>query len=343
MISSGTLKILGYSTFGVLLLLAAVFCLERIGHIDMAFQTFLILKSGSLEIQSGRFGAAVTQAWPWAAQALHLPLRGVLLAYSIGHVAWPLAVFAWCCWLGARQWAAVLLLLLTGMSTHTFYWLSEMPQGLVFLVGLMAYAGADFAARGLAERPGATLRFYAHALGFAAAVATAFYFHPLLMYALVFACGFVLLGAPDAARRRLHVAMLALLACTVFVKYRLLRLDWYDAVAVERAENFRRLWPHWLDLQSHRDLLGHLVGDYWFVAAAWLLNTAFFFWKKRWLSALWVGLYPIGYVFLVNVPYHESTHQFYMENLWLPLGFFAAVPLVLEVLPGCASARTAAG
>ncbi|MEO6037665.1 MAG: hypothetical protein ABIQ93_04565, partial [Saprospiraceae bacterium] len=66
---------LGFATFAALLVLATIFYLERIGHIDMAFQTFLILKSGSLEIQSGRFGAAATQFWPWLAQAMHLPLR----------------------------------------------------------------------------------------------------------------------------------------------------------------------------------------------------------------------------------------------------------------------------
>ena len=52
-----------------------------------------------------------------------------------------------------------------------------------------------------------------------------------------------------------------------------------------------------------------------------------------------VAGYPLGFVFLVNVPYHESTHQFYMENLWLPLGLFAALPLVFDVLPAIFSEK----
>jgi hypothetical protein len=119
--------------FGTLIVLAGVFFLERIVNLDMAFQSFLILKSGSLEIQSGRFGAAATQFWPWAAQALGLPLKGVLLMYSLGHVFWP-ALLAWFSWrIGQWRWSLAIGMVATLMTTHTFYWLSEMPAGLVFL------------------------------------------------------------------------------------------------------------------------------------------------------------------------------------------------------------------
>ena len=67
--------LLGAGVLLALLALAIIFYLERIGHIDMAFQTFLILKSGSPDIQSGRFGAMATQCWPWLAQAMNLLLK----------------------------------------------------------------------------------------------------------------------------------------------------------------------------------------------------------------------------------------------------------------------------
>ncbi len=333
MMTDSQIKLLGISTFAVLFGLAGVFYLERIGHIDMAFQTFLILKSGSLEIQSGRFGAAVTQVWPWAAQALGLPLPTVLLAYSLGHVLWPALVFGWCCWLRAWPWAVVLLLVVVGMPTHTFYWLSEMPQGLVFLVGLLAWINFGFRVSGFG------LRFIVQSLAFIAAVVTAFYFHPLVLYAAVFGCLFFMLEKSDSAKWPLHGAMLGVLAATIFVKYNLLKLDWYDAVAVERAEAFGQLWPHWFDLPSHRDLLRYCTSDYWFLPAGLLASVGFYVWEKRWLKAALVGLYPLGYVLLVNIPFHESSHQFYMENLWLPLGLFAALPLVFDVLPGLLSGR----
>jgi hypothetical protein len=85
--------------FSTLTILAMRFYQERIINLDMAFQAFLILKSGSLEIQSGRFGAAVTQVWPWVAQAMGLPLKGVLFEglgqqFYMENLYLPLGVFA---------------------------------------------------------------------------------------------------------------------------------------------------------------------------------------------------------------------------------------------------------
>lgn len=329
---------LGIAAFGLLLILAIVFYLERIAHIDMAFQTFLILKSGSLEIQSGRFGAAATQVWPWAAQALHLPLRGVLLAYSIGHVLWPAALFAWCLYLKQEKWAQVLLLTVTGMATQTFYWLSEMPQGLVFLVALLAWMSAK-------GNLGA-VRLWQWPL-WAAAVVTAFYFHPMVLYAALFAALFFMIRKEDTpagnwkqARWPVFAVMVLMLALTAIVKYKVLKLDWYDAAALKRTAAFGERWPNWFDLESNRDLLQYCLNDYLFVPLAVLFSTAFYLRQHRWLQAALTLFYPLAFILLVNVPYHESTHQFYMENLWLPLGLFAAIPLVFDVLPALFQEKT---
>ncbi|MCK6693256.1 MAG: hypothetical protein L6Q97_14315 [Thermoanaerobaculia bacterium] len=59
---------LGTATYLALGVLAAVFYLERMAFLDMAFQTFHILRTGAFQIQSGRFGAAGTQVFAWMAQ-----------------------------------------------------------------------------------------------------------------------------------------------------------------------------------------------------------------------------------------------------------------------------------
>ena len=69
---------IGTAAYLILLGLAAVFYLERMTGLDMAFQSFQILRTESLQIQSGRFGAAATQVFAWAAQTLGFPLKGVL-------------------------------------------------------------------------------------------------------------------------------------------------------------------------------------------------------------------------------------------------------------------------
>lgn len=339
---------LGAASYAVLLALAAVFYLERMAVLDMAFQTFQILRTGALQIQSGRFGAAGTQVFAWAAQALGLPLKGVLVSYSMGHVLYYAGIFGvivlgWRQW----QWGLVLVLLATGMTTHTFYWLSEMPQGLAFLVLLLAWLHHKAHLN--------ALRWWEFPV-LAATVVTAFYFHPLVLHAMLFCGAYFLLANRDTRRAErdsamrarpqdapptlhgagntLYLLVLALFLATAFVKYNLLKLDWYDAQALERAKAFGTLWPHWFDIQSNRDFLRWCLSDYYMVPVLTVLNAGYFFWKKQGLLAALVLGAPLAFVLLVNVPFHNGDNQFYLENLYLPLGLFVAVPFVFAVLPG---------
>lgn len=318
---------LGTAAYLALAVLAGVFYFERMAFLDMAFQTFHILRTGALQIQSGRFGAAGTQVFAWLAQAAGLPLKGVLLSYSLGHVLYYLLLFL-AVTLGFRQWkwGMVLLLLSVLMTTHTFYWLSEMPQGLAFLVFILAW---------LHWRESIyKLQWWEYPL-LAAALVTAFYFHPMVLYAMIFCSVFFLLRkqAPSGWRA-LHLLALGIFLLTVFVKYKVLKLDWYDAMSLERAKAFGELWPNWFDLKSNRDFLHWCFRDYYLIPAGILLNTGFYVWKKQSLKAILAALFPLGFVVMVNVPFHNGDNQFYLENLYLPLAMFVSVPLVFEVLPG---------
>lgn len=322
-----TAFLLCLGVFGTLIVLAGVFFLERIVNLDMAFQSFLILKSGSLEIQSGRFGAAATQFWPWAAQALGLPLKGVLWMYSLGHVLWP-SLLAWFSWrFGQWRWSLAIGLVATLMTTHTFYWLSEMPAGLVFLCAVFAWMHSKGSLT--------ALRWWQWPLWLAALV-TAFYFHPLVMYAAAFLCLFFSLerGKPRAWAW-MHLVVLGVFVSLAILKYKVLKLDWYDAAAIKRQEAFGKLWPNWLDIESNRKFLEWSVTDYWVLWAVIAGCTVYYVWKKDWVKSLFLPAWAFGFVLLVNVPFYEAVgEQFYMENLYLPLSVFAAIPLIFDVLRG---------
>jgi hypothetical protein len=281
---------LGTAAYLALGVMAAVFYLERMAFLDMAFQTFHILRTGELQIQSGRFGAAGTQVFAWLAQAAGLPLKGVLLSYSLGHVLYYLLLFLIITF-GFRQWkwCLVLLLLSVLMTTHTFYWLSEMPQGLAFLVFIMAWlhrresiypvalVGISLAGRrfgdGFLFSPDGVVR------------------HGVLQY-FFFCCAKI----HRQAGPRCTCWPLAIFLLTVFVKYKVLKLDWYDAMSMERAKAFGELWPNWFDIKSNRDFLRWCLQDYYLIPAGILLNTGFYIWKKQGLKAFLSALFPVGIV-----------------------------------------------
>ena len=318
---------LGTAVYTALAVGAAVFYLERMAFLDMAFQTFQILRTGALQIQSGRFGAAGTQVFAWLAQASGLPLKGVLMSYSIGHALYYYLIFLLIVRVYRQwKWGLVLLLVSTLMTTHTFYWLSEMPQGLAFLLLIPA---------GLHTKSALTaVRWWEYALLIAAAV-TAFYFHPMVLYAMVF-CSLYFLADTGLSKpnKALYALALAIFLAVAIIKYKVLKLDWYDAMSLERAKAFRELWPNWFDLQSNRDFLRWCVRDYYLVPLLVSANAVFHLVRKNWLKAGLSALFPAGFVLLVNVPFHGGDNQFYLENLYLPLALFAAIPFVFDVLPG---------
>ncbi len=312
--------LLGLITYALLAALALWLYRERMLFSDMAFQVFHIIRTGDLQVQSGRFGAVGTQVFPWLARGAGLPLKGVLMAYSAGHVLYYAVLFGWVMGvLRQWRWGLALVLLSVLMTTHTFYWLSEAPQGLAFLLAVLAWMDTRTTIRDI--RP------WQWPL-FVAALVTAFYFHPMVLYAMVFCCIWLFFYEKERAKRRLWLMGLLLFVVLFIIKFKVLPLDWYDTMSLSRTRAFVDLWPNWFDLKSNRDFVAWLWRDYHFLPIVYLVNAVLLLRARRWWLAAWSMAFPMGYIFLVNVPFHAGDNQFYLENLYLPLAIMVAVPFV---------------
>lgn len=320
--------LLGIAAYVLLGVLAAIFYLERTVFIDLAFHTVTILKKKSLFIQNQRFVAAVTQVFPLVAGSLKLPLKGVLMAYSLGFIAWYGFVFLACtAWLKQWKMGVVMLLCSTLMVTDTFYWVqSELPQGMALLVLTLALLLRYKTPEGFGGWPmGLTF-----VLWFAVA-----YAHPMLAFPVFFALFFF--WEKNPARAVVHPKLVAASAVFVFLilllKNRVIGPTGYDSEAMSRVGNLLKLFPNYFNLASNRIFLRWCVTDYYLFSLGFLATSAFYIWQKNWRKLALFGAFFFGYLLLVNVSIPDGYHQFYMENLYLPLGFFVALPLVFDVLP----------
>ena len=79
-------RIAGYIVWVVLLILAVYFFRERTLFVDIAYQTCLMIQSGTFAWQVDRYGAALVQALPLLAIKCNLPLFMVLMAYSVSFI-----------------------------------------------------------------------------------------------------------------------------------------------------------------------------------------------------------------------------------------------------------------
>lgn len=313
---------LGSATYTALAVLACVFYLERTVFIDIAFHLFYILKDGALAIQNNRFGAVFTQIFPLLAAKAELPLAQVMMAYSLGFVAYYATVFFLCLRL-SRPHALMLLLYNVLMVTDTFYWIqSELSQGVALT--LLWWA--------LASRYARPEQMPIWAAGSMPILLLFVVFcHPLLPLVFVFLGLFHLAHRDFSVHKKLIFTSLITFSGFMVVKLYFFKTQ-YDTEAGERLSNFTKA-SHMFDTRVWGQFGDQLLHHYYLLLMLLPLVTFWYIRRKAWSKlALSLGFFA-AYLLLVNTSYPEGAEPFYLENLYLPLSIFLVVPLVLDVLP----------
>jgi hypothetical protein len=334
-ISQRRTLILGTAAYLILGVLALMYYLERTVFIDLAFHTVTILKTKGLFIQNQRFVAAVSQVFPLLAQGLNFSLKGVLMSYSAGFVVYYGTVFLLCTrWLGQWKMGLVMLFCSTLMTTDTFYWIqSELPQGMALLPLIFAIL---LRYRSLNQMPGWALS-AVFVLWYVVAFA-----HPMLLFPSLFMVLFF--WERNAAKAeidsKLVLASGVFLLSIVLIKNKLLGTSGYDQEAMSRVKNLLTLFPHYFNIASNRDFLHWCLTDYYFLILGLGLNTYYYIREQKWFKLALALCFFGGYLLLVNVSFVNGFDRFYIENLYLPLCIYVAVPLVMDVLPNLKRGQT---
>lgn len=318
------LKWAGYGLWWLLLLASVVFARLKMCFTDPAFHSFELLHKEDFAIQVQRFGAVATQ---WAALAgywLRLPLWAALTMYSAVFMLLHLAAYHW---LIRRQgvWAAWLLVLSYLLfSTDLFYWtISEHQQAIIYLIVWAAWAWAE------REQWRAW-----HSLVDAGVVVWVVFLYPSSVFTLFFVAGFVALHLSPRLHWRAWLRWLAfggLLAATTWLKTTYFA-NTYD------AEKYKTLWAGWdlfwhqgQVLPSMRAFLRHCVWDYHWAVLAALLWTVFYAMERRFLLLFWSWANLLLLILLTQLTIHADVPKFYIDNIYLPLGFMVALPLCCDV------------
>jgi hypothetical protein len=317
---------LALGTLLVLLFFAWHFYLERAAYYDLAWHTYVYTKTQALFLQNRRFVAVVTQ-WPTLmAVKAGLPLDVVLRLYSLVFVGYYLAVFLACAyWLRNEQVALVVPLLMVLLSTRTFYWSqSELPQALMPL--LLFYAG-------VARQAPIQRRFSSLAL--AALIPVFIFGYPTALIAFLFVWVYDWL-LNRRFRDWAYYGYLALALALHVLRTKLIPPGSYEDSQMTFVPNLLKYFPNYLSLESF-DNFWHL-STHNFILLPLLLAvlTVFYLRQRSWLATLRLLLIwgsVVGYVFIVSVTRGGYTEVTYLENLYLPLTFFVAIPLAMELLP----------
>lgn len=317
-------------TMLVLLAFAWHFYLERTAFYDLSYHVFIYLKNKELFVQNRRFVAIVTQWAPLMAIRAGWSLDHVLRLYSVVFILYYFGVLLLCAyWLRNEQVALVVALLFVLLASRTFYWAqSELPQALAAL--LLYYAG-------ISRQAPVRLRFSTVAL--AALIPVFIFGHPLCILPFLFLWGYDWL-----LNRRFkdwgYYGLLILALAMYQLRSMLTPPGSYEATHMTFVPNLIKYFPSYLFIESFSNFWALCSKEFIALPVLLVALSVFYLRQRNWLAWLRLALiwaFVGGYAFIVNVSNPGYTEATYLENLYLPLTLFVAIPFALELLPALES------
>lgn len=284
-------------------------------------------------IQNNRYGAVVTQVFPLVASRAGFSLDAISLIYSSAFVIYYFTCY-WLCGSILKHYKIALCLLLIQIIfvTDTFYWIqSELPQGLSMLMVMTALLTSTDAGKHKIIKLFMLLP----------VIAFTVFFHPILWIPAVFIMLYFAVNKGMVTNKFIFYFGFISFFLFFYLKQQLLVAS-YDTAAIKGSNNLLYLFPNWINLTTNRIFLQKCFGNFIWIPACSLLISAVYIKNRRWLSLLLFGAFMSGYILLVNTTYpHGGTPDFYIENLYLPLGVFLAIPMMYDVLPQLPNIRIA--
>ena len=199
-------RILGYLVMGCLLLFSVLFYRERAWLLDVAYQTFLMINEGTVQVMVYRFGAAIVQSLPLLGIKLGAPLWMISLLYSVSFTLFFLLIYHLIVKSCKNDHLGLVLVLVFTLLVHdSFYWTtSEQIQGLAVLLLFYAYLLKDADANGF-------LHWFLLTVGIIALA----YYHPLIFIPFYFLWAFWALSPDKRFWNSKHLIIGGAMGCRI--------------------------------------------------------------------------------------------------------------------------------
>lgn len=316
---------MGFAAYAVLFIFSIVLYKERTIFVDIAFHLFHIIRKNDFAIQAFRYGAVVTQIFPLVARRMSASLNTIMMVYSGGVMLYYIACY-WLCGSVLKNYKIALVLLFSQFlfTTNAFFWMqAELQQGLAFMLVVYACIGKI--------QPGKMVPvFSVLALGL---LILANFFHPLLIVPFGFVAVFLLIDKQSEFNKPALIVTIAVLGVMYYIK-KTYFVNPYDEQTSKGINNFIWTFPHYWGIASNRKFLEDCLNKFYWIPVTAMAVGAYYLLRRKWFYFVLFGGFFVGFLLLVNVSFpHNLEADFYMENLYLPLGVIISFPLVYHLLP----------
>ena len=316
------LNLISGLTMLTLLVLSAIFWRERTWFLDVAFQTFLMIKDGTVQVQVYRFGSAIVQLLPLAGIKLALPLVWVSFLYSI---SFPLVylIFWWLIVKVFRQplMGVGLALLYVAMTYDGFYWCtSELQQGLGFLLVIWAM---------ILRYPDLNKGWHWIFLVFSL-IALAFY-HPLTFIPFFFC--WVYFGLENKQLQHPRFLYLAAIMLVVLWAKSHWAANWYDNAKMATFDkNMHDFFPNYFSFPAYAKFVRSSLFYWWGLPILGLSVGTYLLSVRKYFLVLMIVGASFAFIVLNAIGSPEAIYRFYSEVNYYPLVIFVAIPFCYSLL-----------
>lgn len=316
---------------GILLVCSIVFFKERMLFIDPAYVTFKILNSKSFAISEHRYGAFITQMFPWVCAHLNVPLKATLMLYSSSFYLFYISVFyaiGKC--FNQKKLAILFAFYLSLLVTDVYFWPNnEVHQsvGWMFLfLGLYNYSNTkDW-----------EISLWLHLL----LVISLFFSiisHILVVPPFAFLWMYLFLSNDkDRVKIKYFLIYSLLIAGFIGLRYYLSQSSDYDGFKLKGIQeiSLESILSAFNNNQSI-SIKQLFYSNYWIFSLISLLGLLYGMYKKKYTKVLLTIACGIIYFTLVVLTHQEEitdSNLWYFESQWMCLAIILSAPFVFELI-----------
>ena len=308
-------KLTIYLTSGILLLMSLLFYKERITFSDTAAYVSHIMARDKFEIGViNRYISIIPELLPYCAFKLGLPLKAILILYSISFTLIPI-VLSLIAYHNFKEpftaWS--ILIFYTLMSMNLFYYpVSEYQIGLCFILFFMGYITHA------QKRESNNLQFILINLLF---IPTIIFSHPLSFF--VWINILILHTLFNKIIKRQLITIICVTILSAVVKRLFFNID-YEHNKFSQINNFKNFSTNDLAQELGSTFARLLIQDYFLVIILTILILIFLWQSKKTLLSFVFLASVIAWWVLITVCFQAEIYDHYYEHM------YQAIPLIVS-------------
>ena len=328
---------IAFMAMGALLILAILCYKERILFADASYISFHIVNERNLCVQEQRYGSFITQLFPYLCQKMHLPLRAILLAYSLSFNAFFLSVNAILVYVFRQYRLAILMALYYFLFiSESFAWPgNEIHQAVAWMFlffGAIVFLGS--------KKVNIMIVLFTFLLLAFLTIST----HFVVVIPLVFLWVYLIIEKQNWPFGRNTTIMFSAALIAIAVAYIAIKhvnssgAESYDSVHLRGLTHFS-IHDVLVSFTTPvvKKFLYRCLMNYWLGTIICVASIAILIKQQKKRLAGWTVISILGYIIVMGLTYGDldsSTGLFHIESEWACMGIIVAMGFVFSYLPG---------